>query len=89
MNKICALLLCLGLVGFALVASACSFDTDCQIGSKCLKQSGSIYGICAGGMSPGNGILKTVYCKSPEALKTTWYLSEKLPGVDIRCRSMP
>ena len=33
---------------------ACSFDTDCQVGSHCLKSSGSIYGVCAGGLSPGN-----------------------------------
>jgi hypothetical protein len=32
----------------------CSFDTDCQVGSHCLKSSGSIYGVCAGGMFPGN-----------------------------------
>lgn len=30
-------------------AQACSFDVDCQPGSKCLKASGSIYGVCAGG----------------------------------------
>lgn len=35
-------------------ALACTFDTDCSIGSHCLKSSGSIYGICAGGMNPGN-----------------------------------
>ena len=33
---------------------ACQFDTDCNPGSKCLKASGSIYGVCAGGTSPGN-----------------------------------
>lgn len=33
---------------------ACSFDTDCGIGSKCIKKSGQIYGYCAGGMRPGN-----------------------------------
>lgn len=33
---------------------ACSFDTDCEPGSKCVKGRGQIYGICAGGMSPGN-----------------------------------
>lgn len=33
---------------------ACSFDTDCDVGSKCLKSKGNIYGICAGGMNPGN-----------------------------------
>lgn len=35
-------------------ALACSFDTDCAPGSKCLKTSGSLYGVCAGGISPGN-----------------------------------
>ena len=35
-------------------AIACSFDTDCAIGSKCLKASGQLYGSCVGGMNPGN-----------------------------------
>lgn len=33
---------------------ACSFDTDCSPGSKCVKGRGEIYGICAGGIFPGN-----------------------------------
>lgn len=33
---------------------ACMFDTDCNPGSKCLKKQGSLYGICAGGINPGN-----------------------------------
>ena len=32
---------------------ACSFDTDCNVGSKCVK-NGGLYGVCQGGMSPGN-----------------------------------
>ena len=34
--------------------SACSFDTDCNPGSKCLKSQGAIYGVCHGGIFPGN-----------------------------------
>lgn len=35
-------------------AFACSFDLDCEIGSKCLKGRGELYGVCAGGLFPGN-----------------------------------
>lgn len=39
---------------FPVVVMACSFDTDCNPGSKCEKPTNSIYGICMGGISPGN-----------------------------------
>ena len=35
-------------------AAACQFDTDCSPGSRCVKESGSIYGVCVGGIFPGN-----------------------------------
>lgn len=50
----------LGLIVFAVVAVGpfsafgCEFNTDCEPGSQCLKGAGSIYGVCAGGISPGN-----------------------------------
>jgi hypothetical protein len=34
--------------------AACQFDTDCQPGSKCLKATGQINGMCVGGIQPGN-----------------------------------
>ena len=34
-------------------AFGCAFDSDCDIGSKCIK-NGGIYGYCMGGMNPGN-----------------------------------
>lgn len=40
-------------------AMACMFDTDCNPGSRCLKSSGSIYGVCVGGISPGNSFDRT------------------------------
>jgi hypothetical protein len=33
---------------------ACSFDVDCEVGSKCVKNSGRIDGVCMGGLFPGN-----------------------------------
>ena len=43
-------------------AVACSVDTDCSPGSGCIKGSGAMYGVCAGGISPGNNNdLKPVY----------------------------
>ena len=39
---------------FSINSFACMFNTDCAIGSTCLKASGALYGICVGGMFPGN-----------------------------------
>jgi hypothetical protein len=46
--------LAVAVLAFPIVVMACSFDTDCNPGSRCVKASGSIYGVCEGGISPGN-----------------------------------
>jgi hypothetical protein len=38
----------------ATASFACSFDTDCEVGSRCRKGPSSIYGVCIGGLFPGN-----------------------------------
>ena len=35
-------------------AFACEFDVDCEPGSRCVKARGAIYGVCVGGILPGN-----------------------------------
>src|SRR5271163_1929242 len=39
---------------FSVQAMACAFDTDCSPGSKCVKPSGKVIGLCTGGNFPGN-----------------------------------
>lgn len=48
------LIILAGLLAAAAPVHACQFDTDCDVGSKCLKAMGQLYGVCAGGMNPGN-----------------------------------
>jgi hypothetical protein len=36
------------------IAFACQFNTDCNVGSKCVKKRGQLYGFCADGLNPGN-----------------------------------
>lgn len=54
MNSIVKYSLVSAALMFGSSAFSCQFTTDCQPGSQCLKQSGSLYGVCAGGISPGN-----------------------------------
>lgn len=35
-------------------AFACLTSADCEPGSRCLRPSGRLYGVCAGGLSPGD-----------------------------------
>jgi len=48
------LLAALALAFSTVESMACSFDTDCSPGSKCVKPSGRVIGMCTGGHFPGN-----------------------------------
>jgi len=47
-------LVLLATLAMPCVGMACISDSDCAVGSKCLKNRGALYGICSGGMNPGN-----------------------------------
>ena len=50
MKILLALLLCI-MPGAAL---ACMVPSDCEGGSRCVKPDGGLYGVCRGGLAPGN-----------------------------------
>jgi len=52
--RVFTVLLAISLFAAPGFANACQFDTDCEVGSKCLKQSGQLNGMCVGGLNPGN-----------------------------------
>ena len=39
---------------FQSTATACTLDTDCSPGNKCVRQGESFDEVCVGGISPGN-----------------------------------
>ncbi|GIX33067.1 MAG: hypothetical protein KatS3mg125_1023 [Lysobacterales bacterium] len=63
-------------VGLPSLASACIFDTDCEIGSRCLKPRGALHGVCAGGLEPGRPAWSEV---EPDPLELD-------PGHGVGCR---
>ena len=53
MKALLSVSLLAGLLGTG-VAGACAFDNDCSSGGKCVKDFGASYGVCYGGLRPGN-----------------------------------
>jgi len=54
MKYLAAILITLSALWAPLIAHACTFDTDCELGSQCVKTQEAINGACVGGMFPGN-----------------------------------
>jgi len=50
----CVFFISIALLTVSSNSFACMFDTDCEVGSKCAKAEGSLYGVCIGGLWPGN-----------------------------------
>jgi len=40
---------------------ACQFNTDCEPGSRCVKQRCNLDGYCTGGLYPGNDDRRSAY----------------------------
>ncbi len=53
-QKILGVLAVFGLLLGSPVASSCTFDLDCDIGSECVKSPDASSGSCVGGLFPGN-----------------------------------
>lgn len=55
--------------GLTLIASldafACEYNTDCEIGSTCVKKQFELEGICMAGISPGNSNDRKPYNPEP------------------------
>ena len=55
MKKVSTLaVLVLALFLFSEASFSCMFNTDCAVGSRCVKPGSSLYGWCIGGLFPGN-----------------------------------
>jgi hypothetical protein len=51
-------------------AWGCITPSDCAVGSRCLKKDGGIYGVCVGGLHPGNENDRRPVAKPFDADKT-------------------
>lgn len=68
--RILSVLLAVSLFAASGFCNACQFDTDCEVGSKCLKQSGQLNGMCVGGLNPGNRNDENPYSNGLDINKT-------------------
>jgi hypothetical protein len=62
-------------------AMTCALDTDCSPGSSCVKSSGHVIGMCAGGPFPGNKYDRKPYTDPADPNRT----SGKTCSFNIEC----